>query len=1059
MASEKINANDIRTLRDELEWQNNFIQWVSEYRLLLLAIIGTIIFHAGLLFNGTLWGTYDAFVHMFFADHYARGWFDLWEERWYTGFTMVSYPPLTHQLTALISFVSSIKTGYILSILFSTVLTTIGVYRFSRLWVNHRAASYAALLTVLSSSIAETVHVFGQSPTMFVIGVLLNSLPFIWWYVEDGDIKNLLRAWAILMVAVAGHHVTTIFGMVFFCGPILATILWRKFRQPLASEVQDPLQKWRLRDLPRAMYRRWKRIAPAFIRCGIFGVGFIIIGVGTVLPYWLWSRSDPITQVTIPHGSRLNFLVELDIGFMFFVVPWGVLITILPYGFYKGFTSENWILASSLAMLSLLGTGGTTPIPALLLRGAFYILTLDRFTFWGTIVLLPFAGLFVESLLHGRLGKWIVAHFGAFWRVTLTVSLFTSLLSFAIFVANLTQFRKFQPDSIDMSPIVEFLAKDNHDNWRYMTLGFGDQLAWLSAQTLALNVEGNYHSARRLPEMTTTPIERMDGAKYQALPGLGTLHQILSNPQRYNLKYIFSNDAFYDPVLHFYGWHRLGALDNGIIVWERADVPPLPNAIPQVDYPDWQRLMWGILPVGSLFVTAFTFLFTAFVPIRPSRWTGIRWFVKRGWLTDWLVNQAIDKNYQPDNSWQFWRKYTGKMHIHVELNTRRQLFSAVLGMFVIAVLLLMGLSYRQYTTSVKMTLLNYYDDIDFKRFVESYHWLETDLTQEEYMRYLSLRGGIVASFAKLENLYFEDAVQTGDHFSVTVRLDWLTSLGSYEQVVEHELVRTNDGWRIILDVDPPSPPVETFLTSTSTDFFIDLPIASLEEGALNRGTLDRSWLAVDNVSVVYVPDVPIGFVPETFEIDRFEGRWDGLMSVIGVVQNLDVYPAHVTITALFRDEDGNRIGESNAAADFVHQLLPNETTAFRVDLFGADATSLLDIEDLAAIELIVRGTPTRYNLDRSLILLDNNMIYNTGSSLVDIPRVLYNLTDDDGSLLWTESIFLESSIAPDKTLGFTPVILPDVEVLPRVEITVSGPRIVEDTAIAVPDVVITGFSR
>lgn len=1059
MAGENVRISEIQSLRSELEWQHKLINWVNDYRLLLLAIIGTVVFHAGLLFNGTLWGTYDAFVHMFFADHYARGWFDLWEERWYTGFTMVSYPPLTHQLTALISKVSSIKTGYIVSILASTVLTTIGIYRFSRLWVNHRAASYAALLGVFSSSIAETVHVFGQSPTMFVIGVLLNSLPFIWWYVEEGDVKNLIRSWAILMVAVAGHHVTTIFGMVFFCGPILATILWRNFRQPLASELSDPLQKWKISDLPRAIYRRWKRIAPAFIRCGIFGVGFIIIGIGTVLPYWLWSGSDPITQVTIPHGSRLNFLIERDIGFMFFIVPWGVLLTILPYGFYKGFTSKNWILAASLAMLSLLGTGGTTPIPALLLQGAFYILTLDRFTFWGTIVLLPFAGLFFESLLHGRLGKWIVAHFGAFWRVVLITSLMTSFISFAIFVANLTQFRRFQPDSIDMIPIVEFLEKDNHSNWRYMTLGFGDQLAWLSAQTLALNVEGNYHSARRLPEMTTTPIERMDGAKYQALPGLGTLHQILSYPQRYYLKYIFSNDSFYDPLLHFYGWHRLGTLDNGIVVWERADVPPLPSAIPQVDYPDWQRLMWGILPVGSLFVTAFVFIFTAFIPIRPSHWIGIKWFAKKGWLQSWLVNQPINSDYQPDNGWQFWNKYTHRVKIQLELDTRRRIYSALLGLIILATFAGIGLTYHQYVSSPKTILLNYYDDIDFKRFVESYDWLETDLTVEEYMRYLSIRGGIVASFAKLENIYFEESHQTDDSLVITVSLDWLTSLGSYPQTVTHEMHNTANGWRIVLDVEEPEAPVETFLTTTETDFYISLPLASLEEGALNRGTLDRSLLAVDQTSVTYVPDVSIGFVPEDFEIDRFEGRWEGLISVIGVVQNLDVYPSHVTITALFRDADGNRIGESNAAADFIHQLLPNEVTAFRVDLFGADATSLINIEDLASVELIVRGTPTAYNLDRPLIILDDSTIYNTGSTLVDIPRILFNFTDDNNSLIWTESTFLDVSIAPNEQVAFTTSVLPDVETLSFVEITVSGPRLAEGVAIAIPDYSVTGFTR
>jgi len=325
--------------------------WFSRNRLIILAIVGTLIFHGGLLLAGSYQGTYDAFVHMFFADHYDRSWWNPWEPRWYTGFTLVSYPPLTHQLTALISKVSSIPIGFMTVMLFATLTTTLGVYRFSRLWVDKRPATYAALLAVVSSSIAETVHVFGQLPTMFVIGVMLNALPFVWRWVEDADTSDLFRVWALLMVAAAGHHVTTLFGMVFFSGPILATLLLRKFRTPHPNEEHFEGQKFRLRHVNRLVWQRVKRVSPAFFRCGVFGVGLILILVITVLPYWLWSRSDPITQITIPHASRDSFLENRPAGLMFFLIPWGVLLLILPYAFYKGFGGANWILTSSLDAL------------------------------------------------------------------------------------------------------------------------------------------------------------------------------------------------------------------------------------------------------------------------------------------------------------------------------------------------------------------------------------------------------------------------------------------------------------------------------------------------------------------------------------------------------------------------------------------------------------------------------------------------------------------------------------------------------------------------------------
>jgi len=126
-------------------------------------------------------------------------------------------------------------------------------------------------------------------------------------------------------------------------------------------------------------------------------------------------------------------------------------------------------------------------------------------------------------------------------------------------------------------------------------------MAWLSANTSALSVDGNYHSARRLPELTSRAVERIENSKYLGEEGLDALRDFLSRPTKYHLKYVFSNDKFYEPLLYFYGWSKLGSLENNIITWERQDVPPLPTVLPKKDIPLIQRLMWGLLPIGSLF--------------------------------------------------------------------------------------------------------------------------------------------------------------------------------------------------------------------------------------------------------------------------------------------------------------------------------------------------------------------------------------------------------------------------------------------------------------------------
>lgn len=1065
------NKRQIRLIHP-LPKLNSFEHWFRHYQIVIFAALSSFSIHGTLLLNGTYRGTYDAFVHIFFADHYARDWFSLWETRWYTGFTMVGYPPLTHQLTALISMISSLPIGFIVVMTVSSTLTTIGVYRFSRLWVGHRPASYAAVLAVVSSSIAETIHVFGQLPTMFVMGVLLNALPFVWAWLENGHFSDALRGWSLVMVAAAGHHVTTLFGMVFFSGPIFATVLFNKFRTPRYNE---PLHPNKISFQTLLMFVKWRfwRINPTVIRCAIFGVIMIMIIVFTVLPYWVWSSTDPITQISIPHGSRDNFLENRPVGLMFFLIPWGMLLVIFPYAIYKGFGSKNWILASSLALLSLLGTGGTTPIPAFLLRAAFYILTLDRFTFWATIVILPFAGQFVESLLHGNVGAWLAAHLGGAMRWVLTCGLAMAFIAMAIFTANLTQFRKFQPAPIDMQPIVEFLEKDNHDQWRYLTLGFGDQMAWLGAQTTALNVEGNYHSARRLPELTSTPVERLDGAKFTSIPGLGSLQQFVTNPQRYNLKYIFVNDAFYEPLLYFSGWHRLGNLDNDVQVWERSDVPPLPAEIPVKDYPNWQRLMWGLLPVGSIFVAVFIFSSTAFVGhyserIHPLRWIILRWVFKRQWLHDLVFDDAKNLPERPSEDWQLWRRLRQFFpRLRFTPLAARTLYAVGLVIVILIISTLTFITYQEEQRSPEATLLKYYDALDFKRYAESYVYLDTPFTRDEYLRWLSLRGGLVASFGKLENLYMDIEVISDDEVIIQTTAEWVTAIGIYPEDLTYRLRKIDNDWRIVLNPEPLPPPRETFINAANTQFFIDLPLSDLDPLALNRNQLDRSVVSAGNVQIVYVPDVDISFVPELEGPDGAkleEYRYQGLISVVGEVTNQDVYPSQITLSAVFRDSDGNRLAEAQAMDMMLHQLLPGESSPFRIDLVGAQAIELVDLDMIDSVEVIVKGTPTAFNLARPLSLLAENTLYNSSAILVDVPRILVTYRDTQETIVWVDGLFLERSIGPDETLEFDELSSPpdNLEIWPHIKIDIVGPKIGDWVSLSnLPPVsyLVFGYSR
>ncbi|HSM72542.1 MAG TPA: hypothetical protein VK851_13445, partial [Anaerolineales bacterium] len=105
--------------------------------------------------------SYDAYTHMLFANHYAEHWFSLWETSWYTGFTVVSYPPLTHQLTALFVPILGFDKAFAFILWSVTGLYPLGIYAFCRIFNGKISASYAALASAILLPIYVTAHIFG----------------------------------------------------------------------------------------------------------------------------------------------------------------------------------------------------------------------------------------------------------------------------------------------------------------------------------------------------------------------------------------------------------------------------------------------------------------------------------------------------------------------------------------------------------------------------------------------------------------------------------------------------------------------------------------------------------------------------------------------------------------------------------------------------------------------------------------------------------------------------------------------------------------------------------
>jgi hypothetical protein len=156
----------------------------------------------------------------------------------------------------------------------------------------------------------------------------------------------------------------------------------------------------------------------------------------------------------------------------------------------------------------------------------------------------------------------------------------------------------------DVDPIVKFLNSDGRDQYRYLTLGYANAMSKIACYTNAPSIDGEYNSARTLPEMTKHGVGQLSSAKFYHSEGMEALSEILKHADKYGLKYIFVHDAYYEPILTFAGWRKIDDFNHGeTTVWTTLGVPKATKIPSPLEPPVWQGIMWGIVPFGTSVVT------------------------------------------------------------------------------------------------------------------------------------------------------------------------------------------------------------------------------------------------------------------------------------------------------------------------------------------------------------------------------------------------------------------------------------------------------------------------
>ncbi|HLZ42135.1 MAG TPA: hypothetical protein VKQ11_14295 [Candidatus Sulfotelmatobacter sp.] len=526
-------------------------------------------FHGPLLVMRLPEHSFDAHFHMSMASTYAEHWFDPWNEKSLGGFSQTTYPPLTHQWIAMLSHAIGLAYGFMVVLGAGILLLPIAVYRFSKLWVDERAASYGAFCSIFLGSLGLLAYHAGQIGTISATSLFLLALPFAYDYVVKGTKKDLWTGLGLSCTAAAAHHATMFFGLVFFIPPVFWLMLkdWRT-ANPECS-ISQPLRRMTL-------------------FAGLAAVAIALV----LLPYLLILIKAPITETPIPHLSRANFILSPMWGMHFWVIPMGLLILALPYIFWKGCAEQRLRpLFFGFYFALIFGLGGTTPLPRWVLGRAFEILTFERFTYWALLLAMPIVGL---------MGIYLIDRFEVKAAVLLVVA---CIAQAAMSVSWNVYFNVLGP-AVNTAPVIKFLNENGHDKYRYLTLGFGNGLSQIACYTNATSIDGEYNSGRSLPEVTSHGSAQLSSSKFYGSEGMLSLSDMLKHANRYGLRYVFSHDEYYEPMLTFGGWRKIGTVDAGqTTIWDRPGVPeakPIPSPLRP---PRWQGIMWGIIPFGVSLIT------------------------------------------------------------------------------------------------------------------------------------------------------------------------------------------------------------------------------------------------------------------------------------------------------------------------------------------------------------------------------------------------------------------------------------------------------------------------
>jgi len=509
--------------------------------------------------------SYDAYTHMFFAKHYMENWFSLWETKWYGGFMVTGYPPLSHQIVAILVKFIGLSYAFGIVLMFSIVLLIYAIAKFFRTLLKTETKLIPVLL-MFTPSIYLFAYCFGQLPTILATSFTILAATYFQKSLASKGWKSLL---ILLLASMYGsltiitHHITAFF--------LLPSLILAMFLEHMISSKRT---------------RRF--LLNILAKLTLFIILALIFSLPIIYHVIKFILTTP-KQAPIPHASRENIFSDIVSSITFFWGVYGPLAILLPLVFYVLLDRKKYVITIYLLMLLIFGLGGVTPIPKLLLGNELYeILTFDKFSFWTSILAVPL----VAYYLKYELGKSIA-------RTSLTIKIVLLLFIISsILTILLPRIIPLQPPRPDIDAIANYL-NEQEDMGFYVTLGLGTWFQELSLKTNKPTLDGGYNTARTIPILVHSGVESIDAAK--TFPnGTIFINILLSKASEYGIRWVIVGDGAFEKLVSEKGFRKVYEAGR-VTIWEQKDY--VEGFLRTYRQKNVRSYLWGMVPLAILSLT------------------------------------------------------------------------------------------------------------------------------------------------------------------------------------------------------------------------------------------------------------------------------------------------------------------------------------------------------------------------------------------------------------------------------------------------------------------------